>query len=67
MSISQHTYFAVIINNVKITGDYVNNIHDSIQDMKIMQYWNEQGWFPAEQHNHIDWDVIRQARLVLPF
>ena len=62
MSISQHESYAVIINNFKITGDSVNSIHDNIQGMKITKYWNEQGQFPAEQNNNIDWDVIQHAR-----
>ena len=35
--------FAIIINEVKISGNYINNIHDMIHGNAIMQYWIRQG------------------------
>ena len=67
MSVSGGEGFASIINKVKVSGNYVNTIHDLIQGQALMQYWTEQGRFPADQHNNIDWDVVKHARAKLPF
>ena len=67
MSVSGGEGFSIIINKVKVIGNYVNTIHDSIQGQALMKYWTEQGWFPADQHNNIDWDVVKHARAKLPF
>ena len=65
--ISSHELFGVIINRTKITGGFINAIHDTIQGLKIMEYWNKQERFPASQNMNIDWDVIKLARNALPF
>ena len=67
MAMSKHEYFIVIIDKIKVTGDYINLIHDIIKGYQIMQYWNEQGRFPADQNKNIDWNVIRHARALLSF
>lgn len=50
MSISNDEGFAVIINNTKVTGSYINTIRDNIQGQKLLGYWNKQGYFPSDQN-----------------
>ena len=59
VALSKHENFDVVISTLKVMGDYVNSIHDSIQGHRIMKYWNEQVRFPADQNEYIDWDFIR--------
>lgn len=39
----------IIINNVKVTGNYINTIHDLIQGGKLLRYWYKQGRFQLVQ------------------
>ena len=52
---------------VSVSGNYINTIHDLIKGQAIMDYWVEQGQFPTDQINNIDWDVVRHASTKLPF
>ena len=54
MSISRCKGFAVIIGKMKVTGSYMDIIHNLIHGAKIMTYWNEQGRFPVDQNSNID-------------
>ena len=67
MSVGEVEGTSIIINNLKVTGSFVNTIHDIIQGNKLLCYWNNQGRFPAEQNDNIDWDVIKHTRALLPF
>ena len=67
MSVGGVEGIAVIINNLKVTGSFINTIHDLKQGNKLLCYWNTQGWLPAEQRENIDWDVIKHTRALLPF
>ena len=65
--ISVHEIVGVVINGIKITGGYINAIHDIIQGKKLLDYWNDRGRFPASQNKLIDWDIVKLARNILPF
>ena len=41
VALSKYENFAVAISTLKVTGDYVNSIHDIIHGHWIMKYWNE--------------------------
>ena len=51
----------------KATGSYTNTLHNLIHGAKIMNYWNEQGRFPADQNSNVDWGVVKHARNLLSF
>ena len=67
MSISDGESFAIIINKTEVSGNYINAIHGMIQGQALIKYWINQGRFPASQENNIDWDVVKHARIKLPF
>ena len=67
IGISDFDSFAVIIDIIKVTGDYVNTIHNIIQGENIMKYWNEKERFPAEKNENIDWYVVRHTRVMISF
>ena len=54
--------FAIIVNKIKVRGNYINTIHDLVQGDAIMTYWIKQGRFPTNERGTIDWDVIKHAR-----
>jgi len=58
---------AIIINKVKVTSNFINTTHDLIQGSKLLRYWNQQDRFPAGENANIDWDVVKHARISLPF
>ena len=43
LSVSAGEGFAIIINKVKLSGNYINTIHDIIQGNAIIKYWIKQG------------------------
>ena len=59
--------FAVIIEKIKISGNFVNTIHDLIHREKITQYWNKQGQFPTDQNDNIDWNFVKYIRAKISF
>lgn len=54
ISVAPVNEFTILINNKKISGNYVNAIHDTIQGNKLVIYWNNQGRFTVEQNKYID-------------
>ena len=67
MSISSGKGFAIVINKVKVSGNYINTIYDMIQGHSLIKYWIQQDRFPVSETSNIDWDVIKLARARLPF
>ena len=53
-AISRGEGFTIIIDKQKVSGHYINTIHDRLQGIKLMKYWNKQGQFPIEENNHVD-------------
>lgn len=45
IEMSKHENFALNINKLKVTRDYINSIHSIIKGYQIMEYCNEQGRF----------------------
>ena len=67
VSFSEAERVSILINKIKVTGSYINTIHDLIQGEKLLKYWNRQDRFPATENENIDWDVVKHARASLPF
>lgn len=57
----------IIINKVKVAWSFINKIHDLIQGDKILHFCNQQGRFPAEKNENIACDIVKHARVLLPF
>ena len=43
ISITPGEGFAVIFNKKKISGNYINTIHDIVQGCKTLLYWKNRG------------------------
>lgn len=65
MWLSNHENLAFIIIKIKVTCGYSNSMYYIIQELRIIQYWNEKWCFTEEQNNNIDWQVVRQTRVSL--